>query len=174
MSDLGLIVRRPRPEDAAAIWRLLPAIGGLERNTAYAYLLLCSHFADTSIVAERAGEVVGFVAGYRPPTQPEAVFVWQVGVAPSARGQGLGGRMLDGVLAMPGCRDVRYLTATVSPDNEASLALFRGFARRRQVPCEEGPGFPAPLFPEPHPDENLFRIGPLSAPSRKESHADHR
>lgn len=174
MPRLGLTFRRPRPDDAAAIWRLLPTIGGLERNTAYAYLLLCSHFADTSIVAEQGGEVVGFVAGYRPPTQPEAVFVWQVGVAPSARGQGLGGRLLDGVLAMPGCQGARYLTATVSPDNEASLALFRGFARRRQVPCEEGPGFAARLFPEPHPDENLIRIGPLSAPSRKEPHADHR
>lgn len=165
MSDARVTLRPPRTDDAAAIWRLLPAIGGLERNTAYAYLLVCSHFADTSIVAERDGAIVGFVAGYRPPTQPTSLFVWQVGVAPDARGLGLAGRMLDGVLAAPACRDVRYLCATVSPDNQASLALFRGVARRHRIPCEEATCFPARLFPEPHADENLLRIGPLPASS---------
>lgn len=162
MSDSRMILRPARPDDAAAIWRALPDIGNLERNSAYAYLLLCSHFAETSLVAEQGGEVAGFVLGYRPPVQPTAMFVWQVGVAPQARGHGLAGRMLDAVLALPGCRDVKYLTATVSPDNAASLALFRGFARRHGVPCEEAPCFPGKLFPEPHPDENLLRIGPLA------------
>lgn len=153
--------RPPTARDAAAIWRELPAIGNLERNSAYAYLLLCSHFASTSIVAEREGRVVGFVLGYRPPTDPDALFVWQVGVTPEARGRGLARRLLDEVLVRPGCRGVRHLTATVSPDNAASLALFRSLARRRGVPCEEAGCFPAALFPEPHPDENLLRIGPL-------------
>lgn len=159
-----MTLRPPRPDDAAVIWRALPAIGNLERNSAYAYLLLCSHFADTGIVAEHDGELAGFVLGYRPPVQPASMFVWQVGVTPSARGHGLAGRMLDAVLARPACAEVRYLTATVSPDNEGSLALFRGFARRRKVPCEEAPCFPGKLFPETHPDENLLRIGPLAAP----------
>jgi L-2,4-diaminobutyric acid acetyltransferase len=160
-----VIIRPPRAEDAAAIWRLLPAIGGLERNTAYAYLLLCTHHADTCVVAERDGEVAGFVFAYMPRPQPSSLFVWQVGVAPSARGQGLADRLLEAALARPACQGVRHLTATVAPDNHASLALFRGFARRRALDYTEGPGFSAHLFPEPHSEENLVRIGPLSAPS---------
>lgn len=161
MSISGVMVRAPQVADAAAIWKLLPAIGNLERNSAYAYLLLCSHFAGTSLVAERDGAIAGFVLAYRPPNDPSSLFVWQVGVAPAARGGGLGTLMLDGVLARPACEGVTHLTATVSPDNLASLALFRGYARRRGVACEIGPGFPAPLFPAPHPDEDLLRIGPL-------------
>jgi len=160
-----MMLRAPSAGDARDIWRGLPAIGNLERNSAYAYLLLCTHFADTGIVAEEGGRIAGFVLGYRPPVDPSSMFVWQVGVAPEARGHGLGGRMLEAVLARPGCQGVRFLAATVSPDNAASLALFRGFARRRGVACEESPCFPGALFPEPHPDENLLRIGPLAGPS---------
>jgi L-2,4-diaminobutyric acid acetyltransferase len=167
MRAVGVTLRPARARDAAAIWRVLPAVGNLERNSAYAYLLLCTHFADTSIVAERDGAIVGFVLGYRPPSQHDAMFVWQVGVAPEARGAGLASHMLDRLLANHGCAGVRMLTATVSPDNTASLALFRAFARRRGVPCVEAPCFPADLFPHPHPDENLLQIGPLVAAERK-------
>lgn len=156
-------LRPPQAEDAATIWRLLPEIGDLERNSAYAYLLLCSHFANTGVVAlTGGGDLVGFVLGYRPPTQPESVFVWQVGVAPRGRGQGLAGRMIEDVLARPGCADARYLCATVDPGNAASLALFHGLARRRGVACTTTSGFPQALFPERHADEDLLRIGPLT------------
>lgn len=156
-----LSMRGPRAEDAARIWTELPAVGTLERNTPYAYLLLCTHFAETGLVSEQGGALAGFVLAYRPPIDPEALFVWQVGVTPAARGAGLGGRMLDALLDRPACRDVRWLMATVSPDNDASRALFRGFARRREAICGHTRAFDASLFPRPHPPEDLLRIGPL-------------
>lgn len=46
-------------------------------------------------VAEtREHGVVGFVKGYRPPKQPDTIFVWQIGVSNELQGHGLGGRML--------------------------------------------------------------------------------
>jgi L-2,4-diaminobutyric acid acetyltransferase len=158
-----LTLRGPDVADAARIWSALPRMGALERNTAYAYLLLCSHFGATGIVAERGPDLVGFVLGYRPPTDPDALFVWQVGVVPEARGQGLASRMLDALVARPGNRSARWLTATVSSDNTASLALFRGFARHRGAVCQQRRCFESSLFPEPHPGEDLLRIGPLGA-----------
>jgi L-2,4-diaminobutyric acid acetyltransferase len=161
MTTARTTFRPPRPADAARVWRMVPAVGELERNSAYAYLLLCTHFADTSLVAEADGELIGFVLGYRPPTQPSSVFVWQIGVAPEARGVGLGRRMLDVLLRGPGCRGARDLCATVSPDNVASRALFHSWARRRGARCVEAPCFEPELFPEPHPAEHLLRIGPV-------------
>lgn len=163
MSKGDAIHLRPaRVGDGARVWRLLGEIGALERNSCYTYLLLCSHFSSTCVIAELDDEIVGFVLAYRPPSDPDAVFVWQIGVVANMRGHGLAGRLLGALLALPACRDARFLTATVSPENRASLALFRGFARHGGLDCVLEAGFPAELFAHPHPDENLFRIGPRS------------
>ena len=156
-------IREPRAEDARHIHALVCADATLEANSAYCYLLLCTHFAQNGIVAEQAGEIVGFVCAYRPPSDPEAVFVWQVGVAPAGRGQGLGKRLLHALVRRPANRDARWLTATVDEDNAPSNKLFAAFAREHHAKLETGTGFPSELFPPGHAAEPLLRIGPLAA-----------
>ncbi|MCZ7618070.1 MAG: diaminobutyrate acetyltransferase [Myxococcota bacterium] len=157
-------LRSPGPQDAALLWRLVRDSGALDLNSPYCYLLVCSHFADTSLVAERNGSIVGFVAAYRPPTRPGAIFVWQIAVAASQRGAGLARRLLDTLVDRPAVRDAEELEATVTASNEASRRLFGGFARRLGVACREERGFAADLFPDgpdAHEAEILLRIGPL-------------
>jgi L-2,4-diaminobutyric acid acetyltransferase len=160
------MARTPDPRDAAAVWRLVRGTRSLDLNSPYAYLLLCSDFAATSLVAEAEGDLLGFVAAYRPPPRPQCVFVWQIVTAAEARGAGLAGHLLDALLARPACRGARFLEATVTPSNAASRALFRGFARRRGVPIAEESAFGRELFPNPdHEEEVRIRIGPLSVPT---------
>ncbi len=158
----GFVFRHPEVPDGLAIWRLIGKAGTLDLNSTYAYLMVCRDFADTCIVAERDGRIMGFVTGYRPPNQQDTVFVWQIGVAPEARGRGLASRVLDQLLAAEACRGVQYLNTNVTPSNEASRALFSGLARRLNAPIEESEGFESSLFPEPsHEPERLLRIGPF-------------
>lgn len=156
-----ITIRRPVAADGAAVWRLARDLDSLETNSAYAYLLLCRDFGDSSRVALEGDRLLGFVVGYRPPRRPETVFVWQVGVHPEARGRGLAGRLLRELVRGPGSAGVTCLEATVTPDNEASRALFRSFARAVDAPCEIDPCFQPGDFPEPHEAEELFRIGPF-------------
>ncbi|MCG8421447.1 MAG: diaminobutyrate acetyltransferase [Proteobacteria bacterium] len=157
-------IRVPRLEDGAAMWKLVKQSRLLEQNTCYAYLLLCRHFADTCLIAEDAGRAIGFVAAYRPPVEPDVIFVWQIGVLLEARGRGLASTLLEHLVATPACANVNYLEATVAPSNTASQRLFAGFARRRSVPCARMPGFSKELFVGgEHEDEELFRIGPLQS-----------
>lgn len=159
--------RPARPEDGAAMWALVREMGGLELNSAYFYVLFCTDFADSCVVAEVDGRLAGFVVGYRPPTRPDAIFVWQVGVAPWMRRQGLAGRLLDALLDQQN-PPARWLEATVTPDNQASRSLFRALARDRQTGCEERAFMGASLFPVSHEAEDLFRIGPLTPHSSPE------
>lgn len=126
----GLVLRMPTAADGPAVTALIAASPPLDTNSAYCNLLQCSDFADTCVVAERAGEIVGWISGYRPPSHPDRIFVWQVAVAASARGLGLGGRMLDALIARPASRGATALTTTVTDANAASWALFEAFARR--------------------------------------------
>lgn len=153
--------RTPRPEDGRAVHGLVREGGGLELNTGYAYVLLCDHFAETTVLAETDGELVGFVAAYVPPTKPEAVFVWQVGVHPKSRGLGVASSLLDALLAREACREVAFLEATVSPSNAASRRLFESFAQRHGASFTWADGYPATHFDGPHEPENLIRVGPL-------------
>lgn len=157
-----IVIRGARPTDGPAVHALIAQVGTLELNTGYAYLLLCDHFGSTSVVAERDGLLLGAVLGYRPPSRPDAVFVWQVGVDPAARGTGLGKKLLAAFARTPGAAGTRFLEATVAPSNAASRALFTSFARAEGAPLEELAGYGAPHLPEGHEPEPLLRIGPLT------------
>lgn len=160
-------IRHPEPADGATLWRLVKEAGTLELNSPYTYVLMATHFADTCLVAEDDGEPLGMVIGYRPPTGPEAVFVWQVGVSPAARGRGLGRRLLAELMVRTAPRGVTHLEASVTPGNEASRALFRSVARQLDADCRVEPFMGAELFPGEHEPEELFRIGPIARPAAR-------
>ncbi|MCV0440943.1 MAG: diaminobutyrate acetyltransferase [Hydrogenophaga sp.] len=160
-SAIALHFRAAQPHDGAHLWRLARATGTLEVNSAYFYLLFASDFADTCLVAEHEGQVVGMVIGYRPPTDPRAAFVWQIGLLPEYQGLGLGPQLLDHWFELPAFSACAFVTATVADDNPASQSLFRRFARAHGVACEETSRFTVDMFPHEHPSEPQFRIGPI-------------
>jgi L-2,4-diaminobutyric acid acetyltransferase len=171
-SEPTITIRRPRLErgDGSAMWQLARDSGVLEENAEYTYHMFSHYFCDASVVAEVDGEVAGFIAGFLPPDHPDALFVWQIAVAPSARGMGLASAMIHGELQRL-APDVRYVEATVSPSNEPSQRTFRGVARDLGALCTEEILFPGDRFHGPsHEDEVLFRIGPI-APERIKAHA---
>jgi len=156
--------RCTRAQDGRALREVVEATGVLDPNSTYAYVLLADRFADSCVLAEQGDEVVGFVTGFRDPRDPDVAFLWQIGLRPSAQGKGLGRRLLEAFLRAPGNAGARWLHTTVAEGNEASEALFRGFAARIGAEVEVDPGYPAPLLDPGHASERLFRIGPLPAP----------
>lgn len=141
------------------MWHL--ADGAVDRNSPYSYLMLCEYFADTCAVGTVDDRVIAFATGFRLPTDVETIFIWQIVTSEDARASGIGSRMLDHLADRPIVPRLRYLEATVTPGNEASLRLFRGFATRRGAPCSEEPLFASEHFPEPHEPEIRLRIGPF-------------
>lgn len=156
-----LQLRLPRLEDGQAVHALIQRCPPLDVNSSYNYFLLCSHFRESCVVAEAKGGLVGFLSAYLVPSRPETLFVWQVAVDASARGQGLAGRMLAELFARPICAGVRYLETTVSPSNLPSRRVFERFAAQRQAPRHEEAFLEAHHFGgEAHEEERLIRIGP--------------
>ncbi|MCE9650977.1 MAG: diaminobutyrate acetyltransferase [Parvibaculum sp.] len=162
----ALNFRAPRPEDGPAVSALIRECPPLDVNSAYCNLLQCLHFADTCVVAERNGKMVGWISAYRPPAEPERIFVWQVAVHEHARGLGLGRRMLDALLDRPASRGATTLITTITEANDASWALFGSFARRHGADIHRRPLFDRDVhFAGAHDTELLVSIGPLGAQS---------
>lgn len=158
------LFREPGIADGAALYRLVRDCPPLDLNSPYAYLLLCAHHAGTCVVADGADGIAGFVSAYRPPATPEIVFVWQLAVAPAARGHGLALRLLQHLLAQPALNGCRWLETTVTPSNTASRRVFASLAAQLGTGSEERTFFSAEDFQDPHHEpEMLIRIGPCTA-----------
>jgi L-2,4-diaminobutyric acid acetyltransferase len=161
-------IRPPRPSDGAAVHDLIARCPPLDPNSLYCNLLQCTHFSCTSAVAQQGEDIVGFVAGYRPPELEDSLFVWQVAVAEQARGQGLGQRMVEEILLRPGCRGIRFLQATITAENPGSWAMFERLARQLQARSRRAVAFDAvEHFAGRHDTEHELVIGPFDSSSIK-------
>ena len=144
---MNVQVRPARPEDYEAIvavvddWWGRPMAGMLPR-------LFLDHFHATSLIAERDGELLGFLIGFHSASAPHRAYIHFVGVAPAARGTGLARRMYEKFFEasiQDGCTTVSAIT---SPMNTASVAFHKalGFTVTGPVPDYDGPGVDRIVF----------------------------
>ena len=113
------------------------------------------------MAAERTadGAIVGWVSGYLMPDEPETLFIWQVAVDGSTQGQGVAKRMLGALLKREACTGIRRLKTTITPDNAASWALFKSFARSQGAELRSTPYFREnEHFEGEHPTEHMVTI----------------
>lgn len=157
----NIVLRKPVPTDGSSVYALVERCKPLDVNSMYCNLLQCTHFADTSVLAENNGQTLGFISGYRLPDQPNTLFVWQVAVDAAARGQGLAVRMLlDLLQRQPG--QVMHLHTTITAGNEASWNTFRRLAERLNAPLNSQNFFDHERhFGGAHDSEMLVHIGPF-------------
>ncbi len=158
----NISIRRPIAEDGSRLFNLIAQCPPLDTNSRYCNLLQCCHFSDTSAAAERDGHLVGFASGYLIPKHPDTLFIWQVAVSESARGEGLASRMIDQILRRSQCQSVRWIETTVTPDNKASKALFQSLADKLGTRLHQSLMFDRQRhFQGSHESEMLFRLGPF-------------
>ena len=156
------IFRSPVAGDGRMIHELIAGSPPLDPNSLYCNLLQCTHFADTCIVAERAGRVDGWISGYRPPSEPDAMFIWQVAVHERARGCGLAVKMLNRLFHQPAVADASRLLTTVTPSNQVSRKMFARFAKMHGAELATIPWFDRDRhFGGSHESEELISIAPL-------------
>ncbi len=169
-SGEAIELRPPHPEDGAELHRLVNHCPPLDENSLYCNLLQCTHFRHTSVLAVMNGEVVGAITGYLLPAHPGTLFIWQVAVHEVARGKGLARQMLANLLERDICAEVTHLETTVTPSNDASRAMFAGFAREFGLSFEYQDYFQRDThFNGQHEAEELLRIGPIPARTRPQS-----
>lgn len=160
---LGFTFSVPNSEDAAAVHQLISDCPPLDTNSLYCNLLQCEHFASSSVVAKKGDRVVGFISGYYIPARPNTLFVWQVAVGQSARGQGLAKKMLLEILARERATQVNHLETTITADNSASWALFESLARDLDAELRHATQFDKVVhLADRHDTEILARIGPFT------------
>jgi predicted GNAT superfamily acetyltransferase len=100
------------------------------------------HFRDTSLVAERDGELAGFLVGFLSQSEPEAAYVHFAGVDPAERGTGLGRELYERFFAAARAAGRTRVTCVTSTENSRSVAFHTaiGFEPSEPQPGYDGPG----------------------------------
>lgn len=152
-------LRSPTISDGVAVNELVTQSPPLDPNSCYCNLLQCTHFAGTSVAAELDNNIVGFVSGYSIPQREQELFIWQVMVAPQARGQNLGVAMLEWLVDE---LNPAALETSITATNAASWRLFERLAKERGATLvDAGSLFDSKRhFAGRHATERLVRITP--------------
>lgn len=154
--DPGTQFREPAVADGIRLWEIARDSQVLDVNSSYSYVLWCHDFAETSIVARRDGRAVGFVTGYRKPSRPDVLMIWQVAVDADQRGRGIAASMLTTLFERCRARGVTSMQTTISPDNLGSQRLFASVADRLELGFDSESLFAATDFPDAHQPEDLY------------------
>lgn len=155
----NVLIRMPSAEDGTKVWELVKHTGVLDVNSAYSYIMLCDLFKEACAVAEQSTEIVGFVSSLQLTKRKNSLFIWQIAVTKSQRGQGIGLSLLKELLSRKENSEVRTIEATICPSNISSRSLFARLANELGSTLEQYSGYSSHLFPEgAHEDENWIRI----------------
>jgi ribosomal protein S18 acetylase RimI-like enzyme len=128
----GLVVREPTGDDhrrvLAAIDPWWGGLGGEDASARRAMLvsrLFFQHFANTSMLVERDGELVGFLIGFLSQSQPDEAYIHFVWVSPELRGMGVGAALYQRFFALAKAHGRSVVRSVTSPSNRASVAFHR-------------------------------------------------
>lgn len=157
--------RQPIIDDGNQVFDLINKCPPLDTNSSYCNFLQCSHFASTSVAAvDNNKNMVGFISGYIVPEKPDALFIWQVAIDKSVRGQGLAHEMIQHVLDRPICGSIRFVETTISPDNRSSWRVFEKLAEKYKTQINESIFLDKDKhFDGEHDSEVLVKVGPFQS-----------
>jgi ribosomal protein S18 acetylase RimI-like enzyme len=135
-------IRHAEPEDHGRVMDVLDDWWGGRCMRDMLPRLFFVHFRETSFVAERDGELAGFLVGFLSQTKPEEAYVHFAGVDPEERGSGLGRELYERFFAAARTHGRRTVSCVTSPANEGSLAFHAaiGFEPSLPRPDYDGPG----------------------------------
>jgi diaminobutyrate acetyltransferase len=134
---MSVVIRRAREEEFLDVYRFISSCGVLETYGEHFFRIVIRYFGSTSYLAERDGAIIGYMWGFLTQEDPETFFLWQIGVDPATRGEGIGGLILERAEADLAARGCRRIELTIDPANHPSRRLFekRGY---RNVSAEHG------------------------------------
>ena len=123
---MGVRIRRLSCSEAGMAEEVVRRFKGSSR-VADSLVAFLGNPANYLLIAEAGGEVGGFLVAYRlerADRDSSQMFVYELGVAPSWRGQGLATALVEGITALARAEGMFEAFVVTSQRNEAARRLY--------------------------------------------------
>lgn len=117
-------IRKATQEDFLSVHQFTAGCPPLENYPEHVYKIILRYFGDYCFIAEENSQIIGFAMGIVPQTSPGTYFLWDIGVAPSYQGQGIGGKLVREVENEMKKLKFERIEVTIDPVNLPSKKLF--------------------------------------------------
>jgi len=119
-----LRIRKATQEDFLSVHQFTAGCPPLENYPEHVYKIILRYFGDYCFIAEENSQIIGFAMGIIPQTFPGTYFLWDIGVAQSYQGQGIGGKLVREVENELRKLGFKRIEVTIDPVNLPSRKLF--------------------------------------------------
>jgi L-2,4-diaminobutyric acid acetyltransferase len=119
-----LRIRKATQEDFLSVNQFTAGCPPLENYPEHVYKIILRYFGDYCFIAEENSQIIGFAMGIIPQTFPGTYFLWDIGVAQSYQGQGIGGKLVREVENEMRKLKFKRIEVTIDPVNLPSRKLF--------------------------------------------------
>lgn len=117
-------IRKATQEDFLSVHQFTAGCPPLENYPEHVYKIILRYFGDFCFIAEENNQIIGFAMGIIPQTFPGTYFLWDIGVAPSYQGQGIGGKLVRELENEMRKLKFERIEVTIDPVNLPSKKLF--------------------------------------------------
>ncbi len=115
-------IRKGSQDDFLRVHQFTAGCPPMENYPEHVYKIILRYFGDYCFIAEENEQIIGFVMGIR--SFQGTYFLWDIGVTPAYRGQGIGRRLVREVEKELGRMGFKRVELTIDPDNLPSQKLF--------------------------------------------------
>ena len=117
-------IRNATIDDLENIRQFVKNTPPLDLHTPYTYWVMYSQSNSLWKVAVLNNQIIGFVAGIGSLAQPNAAFMWQIGIDKTLAPRGLAKNLVDEFIIS--CRELNIskVQLTIDPKNKTSLVFF--------------------------------------------------
>jgi ribosomal protein S18 acetylase RimI-like enzyme len=150
------LVRFAEPADAAVFQEVVSAWWGRPLESDMLNPFFLTHFRDTCLVAEKNGEIVGFLIGFLSQALVHEAYIRLIVVHPQSRGEGIGRRLYERFFEISRQHGRQIIRSVTSPSNRGSVAFHTqlGFSIEPQEHTLDG----LPVYRDYHGRPGTDRI----------------
>jgi len=119
-----LLIRKATQEDFLEVHSFTAESPLMENYPEHVYKIILRYFGDYCFIAKDSGQIIGLIMGIVPQGFPGTYFLWEIGVSPSYKRQGIGGKLVREVESELRKLAFKRIEVTIDPVNLPSQKLF--------------------------------------------------